>query len=392
MTGGICWAFFRGGGKMNTKKNILFLQPLYFNPTLPNFKDRFEMLSPFCRGHILAMTDRPDLYDGLRFGEFVYHAIPFSKNRLKKYFNQFYYSLRTLWQIRKEHIDIVYCYDPLILGITGVLIKLITSARLIIEINGHLKEDAFLEKKSFVQKIKRLFFIALIKISISSASTIKFLNSKQKKEWESITRSKHVVMFHDFVPTHIFSDKAQPVTNNILFMGYPFYRKGVDILIRSFLKISPSFPSVQLTILGHCPGGAPERQRYIDMTRGNANIHIMPPVFYDEALEYINTCRFLVLPSRSEAMGRVLIEAMAAGKPVIGSRVGGIPDVIEDGGNGFLFTREDTDDLADKIQRLLQDDALRERMGRRSRELVEDRFSAKKYVEHFTRMIEALNE
>ena len=74
-----------------------------------------------------------------------------------------------------------------------------------------------------------------------------------------------------------------------------------------------------------------------------------------------STC--LVLPSRSEGMGRVVIEAFCRGRGVIGSRVGGIVDLVEDGVNGVLVDPEDTNGLAEALVRLLSDRGLAERLG-----------------------------
>ena len=71
----------------------------------------------------------------------------------------------------------------------------------------------------------------------------------------------------------------------------------------------------------------------------------------------------LVLPSRSEGMGRVIVEAFCRGRPVVGARVGGIPDLVEDGQNGLLVEPGETQALADAIVRVLSDRALAERLA-----------------------------
>jgi glycosyltransferase involved in cell wall biosynthesis len=71
----------------------------------------------------------------------------------------------------------------------------------------------------------------------------------------------------------------------------------------------------------------------------------------------------LVLPSRSEGMGRVIVEAFCRARPVVASRVGGIPDLVEDGRNGLLVEPGDTEGLADALVRVLDDRDLAERLG-----------------------------
>jgi len=83
----------------------------------------------------------------------------------------------------------------------------------------------------------------------------------------------------------------------------------------------------------------------------------------------------LVQPSRRETFGRTLIEAMAARKPVIASRVGGMPEVVADDESGLLVPEEDPQSLAAAIIRLLEDPSRARRMGEAGRRRVEQLFS-----------------
>lgn len=371
-----------GSGKVN----IFFIQPLFYKPTLPNFKDRFEMLSERCRGNVVSSSDAG--FDGLRFRDFTYHSLPYIRSR---YLKHVYYVLMTVWIAlrcnRKERIDYVHSYDPLTYGLAAVIIGLFTGARVIIEVNGDLLQDGFLDKKGLGAALKKLAFTLLIRTSFRYSSAIKVLNSSQLSGWRRETEGKRVFMFHDFVPTHVFDPARSSDGGYILLMGHPFYRKGVDILIKAFLKIADRFPEARLLVVGHA--SQEERGRYAAMSGGHPRVELRKPVFYDDAVELLQGCSFLVLPSRSEAMGRVLLEAMACGKAVVGSNTGGIPGIIEDNGNGFLVEPRDVDGLAERMAALLGDKALRERMGRRSLELVGERFSSARYAERFYEMLKA---
>jgi glycosyltransferase involved in cell wall biosynthesis len=82
-----------------------------------------------------------------------------------------------------------------------------------------------------------------------------------------------------------------------------------------------------------------------------------------------------VLPVRKpEGLGNVLIEAMAMGKPLVGSAIGGIPEIIEDGKNGFLVEANDAGALAGALERLLADPALCRRMGQEGRRRFDESF------------------
>ena len=83
-----------------------------------------------------------------------------------------------------------------------------------------------------------------------------------------------------------------------------------------------------------------------------------------------------VLPSYFEGMGRVLLEAMAMGKPVVGTRVGGIPDLIEDGVNGFLVEPGNEIQLTEAILRILTEKELAKQLGANGRRKIQSRYSA----------------
>jgi glycosyltransferase involved in cell wall biosynthesis len=98
-----------------------------------------------------------------------------------------------------------------------------------------------------------------------------------------------------------------------------------------------------------------------------------------------------VLPSISEGLGRVVIEAMAAGTPVIGSNVGGIPDMVKDGVTGWLVPPGDEVTLADRLRWVLEHPEEAHEMGYRARVAAEQSFSTNSYVQHYDELLEKAN-
>jgi len=98
----------------------------------------------------------------------------------------------------------------------------------------------------------------------------------------------------------------------------------------------------------------------------------------------------LVLPSGNEGTPVSAIEALAAGRPVVATRVGGVPDVVRDGEDGFLVEAGATDDLADRLERLARDPKLRERMGAAGRERVLPRYAVDRLVDDVDRLYKSL--
>ena len=99
--------------------------------------------------------------------------------------------------------------------------------------------------------------------------------------------------------------------------------------------------------------------------------------------EYLSVADLLLLPSQSESFGLTALEAMACEVPVIATRVGGIPELVEDGGCGYLFEIGDVDGMAAASLRVLSEEAERERLGRRGREIAVSRFTTEKIIPQY---------
>jgi glycosyltransferase involved in cell wall biosynthesis len=97
----------------------------------------------------------------------------------------------------------------------------------------------------------------------------------------------------------------------------------------------------------------------------------------DDVYAVLAACDLLVIPSQAEPFGRVALEAMAMGKPVVGTRAGGLPDVVADGETGWLFPPGDHVALAAAILRALSEPATAKRMGEAGRERVRKLFDSK---------------
>lgn len=106
--------------------------------------------------------------------------------------------------------------------------------------------------------------------------------------------------------------------------------------------------------------------------------------------DYLSAADLLLLPSQNEAFGLVALEAMSSEVPVIATRVGGIPEVVEDGGCGYLFDVGDVDGMARAAFSILTDDDERERLGRRGRQIALSRFSSDKIIPQYEALYSSL--
>jgi glycosyltransferase involved in cell wall biosynthesis len=173
------------------------------------------------------------------------------------------------------------------------------------------------------------------------------------------------------------------VRTDVVFCGRMVPNKGIEFLLQS-LKL---LPKATLLLIGD----GPLRSYLQDCARDLGVAHRVEfrgwlPTQRD-VLQAIRSGRMLVMNSTSEGGPRVPLEAMACGIPVIVTKVGVMPDVIEDGKNG-LFTSGEPDDLAKKIGLLLDDPALRERIGDEGRRILE-RFERTKLIGQYAAFLKA---
>ena len=334
------------------------------------FKERCESLSLQYRGRILTSGPK---YERQRYGEF--DVICIKDARAKSWASTVGFVLISLWEIIKaiiikDRYRLFVTYDPLKTGLIGTLVSAITKIKLVVEVNGDYMSDAIYAPidNFYKRHLRRLLMIWVEKFVLNHASGIKLLYPAQIDSFKPLPHQPYISCFPNYVNAGAFSNNGD--TKEVLFAGFPFAIKGVDILIAAFKIASTKHPDWTLKILGHYPDKT-QLNQHID---GHPKIHHLKAVDPSEMPLQIGACGIFVLPSRTEAMGRVLVEAMAAGKPRIGANVAGIPTVIDNNSDGLLFESENVEDLANKLDALMSDENLRTQIGKNAR---------KRYLEHF---------
>ena len=384
-----------GNGKLSAGEcgqtvvmKILYVLPLNYSLGSDLFRSRYRNMPDDYQFHILVTGDLA--YDGEEFANTKLHAQPWPEQwaRWQKIKRILAMAVRCVYLARRVKIDVIICYDPLTLGLIGALAKIFSRAKLVIEINGHLRDAAAASQAGRKPGwLKRKLFNTVGTVTLFAADCVKLLNEVQYAEWRHILSKRPTVVFHDYVPTSQFIVEGRD-DHFIYCLGYPFYTKCVDVLIDAFALIGPEFPDFRLMVMGHCSES--ELEQWKACAARIRNVEFRKPVPYSEVGKYFTSCSVFATPSRSEGMGRVFIEAMASGKPCVGTRVGGIPYLIVDGQTGFLVDSEDAEALADRLRTLLADPDLRVRMGKAGRRRVEDVVSERRYVEYFRRMIDGV--
>lgn len=194
-----------------------------------------------------------------------------------------------------------------------------------------------------------------------------------------------------YLPNFIELRKFQELKNNynLLFVGRLEKIKGVEFLILAMAEIIKVFPQTKLTIIGD---GSNKK----DLCNLTKKMHLEKHIQFIGWVEnndldiYYEKASIVVVPSTSaEAFGLVILEAMSAGRPVIGTNLGGIPEIIDDGVNGHLIEPNNPEQIADKVIRLFQEEFLLKELGRNARKKAEE-FSKEKYVDNLEKIYEGI--
>lgn len=159
--------------------------------------------------------------------------------------------------------------------------------------------------------------------------------------------------------------------------------KGHMTLLEAAPSIIREIPNVKFLFVGE--GYLRQDLERIALSKGLKD-YIIFTGFRNDIPQITATFDIAVLASFFEGLGRVLLEAMVLEKPVVATNVGGIPEVVKDGVNGFLVPAGDSHLLAETIIKLLKDENLRRDMGRVGRKMIDEKFSAKKMVGDIERL------
>lgn len=219
-------------------------------------------------------------------------------------------------------------------------------------------------------------------------------------ERDSIARARHLIAISPYVEEEFIRsiqgqvyrlenpiderffalhDCERPDT--VLFVGRIIPRKGAFELVKAIERVRREVPEVRLRMAGgplesQAPGYMAMIEDYVRTHDLARNVTFLGQVSEDEMFNEYASCALVALPARQETAPMAIQEAMAAGKAVVSTRVGGIPYLVDHNRTGLLVESGDVDGLANAIATLLRDDNPRRSMGQAARAEAEHRFQA----------------
>ncbi len=219
-----------------------------------------------------------------------------------------------------------------------------------------------------------------ISFAINLSDSLIAVSRESAGQLRNITQSPNICVINNAIDTSIFNargDSSSSGAVRLLFVGAIGKLKGERDLIKALTMLRDKKPNIKVSFLG-C--GAESLKDYCEELGVAGFIEHLGAVSMAERIAFFEKADIFVLPTYAEAMPMSVIEAMAAGLPVISTSVGGIPELITDGADGVLFPPGDVNALAEKISFLLDNKDIRLNIGKKAREKAVRQMDFRLYV------------
>lgn len=288
-----------------------------------------------------------------------------------------------------KEMDFIHVQWPIPNGLGALFLKIFYKIQYINTIYG---EEIYLSKRYHTMPIIKL----LVKYS---SKNITISSGSLKVCLESGLKNGKLEIIPFGVDTNFFKpitmDKDKKIFQ-ILSIGYLIERKGFEYLIKAVNEVLKERDDVKLKIVGSGPLEKQIKNLIIELDLEN-NVEIISNISDEKLLEIYNSSNLFVLPSivdsqgNTEGLGVVLLEAMACKLPVIGSNIGGIPDIIQDKETGLLVPEKDVLELFRAIICVIEDTNLSKKLANNGYNKVIVKFSwekiAKEYIDIYNSLL-----
>ena len=355
-------------------------EPVVVSPMRTEFVERVREAGIEC----LVMEPPPSVS---RYGGRALRDGPFAK--LRSAFDLARYNLRIARLLRERPFDVVYANSIRAVLFVALAARL-TRTPLLWYIKGEL-QNPWLDRLGFAVSDRILFFCEANRDDTPLSAVEKY-------------RRKIGILRIGIDPADIHDverrDKSQvrrdlaidPRCVNTIVLGQLYRPKGQHFAIEALASIVKDHPNVRLYIVGEHV--IDEYRGYRDeldalVAKHGLSEHVVFTGWRTDALDILALMDIVLHPSLSEGFGRAVLEAMALGKPVVASRVGGLREIIRHGENGFLMDVGDVAGLTSAWRALVTQPALRETLSREARR---DVFSSYLLADKIARLAEIWNE
>ncbi|MFX0196739.1 MAG: glycosyltransferase [Candidatus Hodarchaeota archaeon] len=273
-------------------------------------------------------------------------------------FESIYWSLRIFKEIHVFHADVVFSTYAYSTGLIGMLAATLSKKPCVIHAVG---SDLRLDSRSFLGKV----FVPLTLKTVSGVICV----SKDLESRAKVFGAKNTVVIPPPLDLKDFEEKDfRRNDKEVISIAHLNPIKGMSYLIKAMKRIEEG----KLIIIGN----GPEREK---LELLSLDLGLSDRVFFlgwvnhsSEFWDYLMKATVFVLPSISEGLPKVLVEAMVAGLPIIATKVGGIPELIKDGINGLIVPPKNEMALAEALKKIFDDDHFRNNASNENKKIAQE--------------------
>lgn len=385
--------------KINKIKAFFLGTVIYKNPPDETLKKKWAGLQKYFQAIILSYHELYKISHQRLEGSY-WILIPLFKFRFITYFVYFFYSIflciRFIWAW-EYHVIIAQspfqALAPAIVLLPLRFLRVRNRPKLIIEIHNDWTEGVMLYHPGPFSRIEKACRLILGGFALRQADAYRVISDYCRSLLP--TSQKPVFVFPTFTDLEAFAEPSEECiekmwrrygTGFFITAGMLIELKGIHHLIKAFADLLPRHPEARLLIAGK--GRDEQKFRYLARSLGvEQKVEFVGHLEQADLAGLVKNSLAFILPSLTEGLGRVVIEAQLLGKPVIATRVGGIPEIVDDGVTGILIPPGDVKALSQAMEGFIKDPAVAERMGNAGSQRVREKFDYSGYFQAYHDMV-----
>jgi glycosyltransferase involved in cell wall biosynthesis len=301
------------------------------------------------------------------------------------------------WLVWRHRVDVIVAQSPY----TGAIAALVKQAAawvgreltIVIESHGDFEGAVFLYRRVWCGDLYRRVMRATSRFALRRADVLRGISNCTSAQLRRAGGCGRLVQFPAWTDLDVFfaaGARGTPrASGDILFAGTIAPIKGVHYLVRAFAALAEEVEEARLIIAGREVDSTYAARVRAEMSASwlTERIFFVGEVPQPRLAELMASCGVFVLPSLSEGLGRVVIEAMATGAPVVASRVGGVVEVITHGVTGWLVAAGEEETLRDGIRHALVNRPEAEAVGERARDWARGHLSGNSWRDGYARIL-----
>lgn len=293
------------------------------------------------------------------------------KNLLLYTWRAYLFGKKLIKRSRKENkpYDLTHSFFTVPCGFISMILKWQYRLPYIISLRGS-DVPGYSDRFVFLYK----FITPIIKF-IWNRSDAVVANSRGLKELALKSRpKKEIGIIYNGIDIEVFKPdpEKRPKGKIIITTGATrvTHRKGIHYLIEAMAKLTSKYPQVCAKIMGD--GNAKEEmEKLVDDLKIKNSVELIGRVPREKISPYYKEASIFVMPSLNEGMANAMLEALGSGLPIISTPTGGADELVKDGVNGYIIKFRDSSDIAEKLEKLINDPELCRKMGEESRRIAE---------------------